>query len=87
MRNLTQEQLGEKTGISYKFIGEIERGLVNPSLESLASIAAALRVEVKDLFPGEGDKLLLFSHDDLAVIKKAASVLHNQLNLKSRKLK
>ena len=41
LRKLTQEQLGEQAGISYKFIGEVERGAVNPSLDSLTCIARA----------------------------------------------
>lgn len=31
LKTLTQEELGEKAGLSYKFVGEIERGEVNPS--------------------------------------------------------
>ncbi|MBI4680030.1 MAG: helix-turn-helix transcriptional regulator [Nitrospirae bacterium] len=34
MTAFTQEELGEKAGLSYKFVGEIERGEVNPSLDS-----------------------------------------------------
>ena len=50
---ITQEKLGEKAGLSYKFIGEIERGQVNVSLDSLAKIAEALMVKVGDLFSEE----------------------------------
>ena len=46
----TQEKLGEKAGLNYKFIGELERGQVNVSLDSLAKIAEALMVKVGDLF-------------------------------------
>ncbi|MBI4378760.1 MAG: helix-turn-helix domain-containing protein [Nitrospinae bacterium] len=34
-RGFTQEELGEKAGLSYKFIGELERGEENVSLDSL----------------------------------------------------
>lgn len=50
----TQEQLAERAGLSYKFIGEIERGKANPTIDTLWRLAKALRVEVHELllFPG-----------------------------------
>ena len=84
-RKLTQEQLGEQAGISYKFIGEVERGAVNPSLDSLVSIARALRVGVKELFPGEYDLITQFSHEELQLIKKAVRLLNSRLNVKRAK--
>jgi transcriptional regulator with XRE-family HTH domain len=77
LRRFTQEELGEKAGISYKFIGEIERGEVNPSLNSLIKIANALSVNVKDLFPGEVEIYPQFSSQDLKLIKKALRLLGN----------
>ncbi|MFZ3121903.1 MAG: helix-turn-helix transcriptional regulator [Thermodesulfovibrionales bacterium] len=47
---LTQEELGEKANLNYKFIGELERGKVNVSLDSLFRIAKALEMHVSDLF-------------------------------------
>ena len=49
-RKLTQEALGERAGLSYKFIGEVERGLSNASIDSLTRIANALDTDVADLF-------------------------------------
>lgn len=46
----TQETLAEKADLSAKYIGEVERGKVNISVDTLARIARALRVRVKDLF-------------------------------------
>jgi transcriptional regulator with XRE-family HTH domain len=48
-RGLTQEQLAARAGLSYKFIGEIERGTGNPTLETLGRLAAALRVDLAEL--------------------------------------
>lgn len=45
----TQEALGSRADISYKFIGEIERGQQNPSLDTLVKIADALEVELSEL--------------------------------------
>ncbi|MBI4824156.1 MAG: helix-turn-helix transcriptional regulator [Nitrospirae bacterium] len=75
IKALTQEELGEKAGLSYKFIGEIERGEVNPSLNSLAGIAKALNVAVRDLFPQKADILSRISPSDLKTIKKSLKLL------------
>jgi transcriptional regulator with XRE-family HTH domain len=45
----TQEQLAERAGLSYKFIGEIERGKANPTVDTLYRLAKALRVEIHEL--------------------------------------
>jgi len=76
LEGLTQETLGEKAGISYKFIGEIERGEVNPSVDSLISIANALSVKVKNLFPSETDVTTQLSPEDIEIIKKALKLLN-----------
>jgi len=54
-RGISQEDLGEEADLSYKFIGEIERGQTNPSLNVLIKIAFALNVSVSDLFVSEKD--------------------------------
>jgi transcriptional regulator with XRE-family HTH domain len=46
---LSQEQLAEKADLSYKYVGEVERGCVNISLDSLVRIAKALRVALRQL--------------------------------------
>jgi len=46
----TQQELGEKANIDYKFLGEIERGEKNPSFKILVQIAEALDVELTELF-------------------------------------
>jgi transcriptional regulator with XRE-family HTH domain len=49
-RELTQEQLAERSGLSYKFVGEIERGLGNPALTSIAGLASGLGIGLPELF-------------------------------------
>lgn len=51
LENLTQEKLGEKAGLHYTYIGQVERGEKEPSLKSLIKISEALNIGV--------DKLLL----------------------------
>ena len=48
-RRLTQEQLAERAGLSYKFVGEVERGRGNPTLTTLAAITDALDVQLVEL--------------------------------------
>ena len=50
MKDWTQEELGKRADVNYKFIGEIERGRQNPSLNVLYKIAAAMEVELPELF-------------------------------------
>ena len=76
LKALTQEELGERAGLSYKFVGEMERGKVNPSLDSLVRIANALGVKVGNLFPHEADIFPQFSSQDLYLIKKALRLLN-----------
>lgn len=52
-RNVTQEQLSERTGLTIESISNIERGIFAPKFENLEKIAAALDVEVKQLFEFE----------------------------------
>lgn len=49
LRNLTQEALGERAGVSGKLVGQIERGGGNPSLETIAQLAHALGIELPEL--------------------------------------
>ena len=53
LRNIkgwTQQELGNQADINYKFLGEIERGLQNPSFNILVKIANALEVELPEFF-------------------------------------
>jgi transcriptional regulator with XRE-family HTH domain len=43
-RGLSQEGLGEVAGIHRTYIGQIERGLGNPSLDVVQKIADALEI-------------------------------------------
>ncbi|MBI4685679.1 MAG: helix-turn-helix transcriptional regulator [Nitrospirae bacterium] len=84
---ITQEELGEKAALNYKFIGELERGKVNVSLDSIVRIAGALGVKTGDLFSKEKipqQKILVkdkgpfshFSPQDLQLIKKTLHLLN-----------
>lgn len=46
---LSQERLGEITGLDRTYISGIERGVRNPSLKNIEKLAKALKVKVTDL--------------------------------------
>ena len=49
-KNLSQETLSEKVGISSKYLSSIERGKENPTLDTLIRVSMSLNVELSDLF-------------------------------------
>lgn len=49
---LTQEQLAEKANLARNYIGNIERAEYQVTVETLAQIAKALGVRIRDLVDG-----------------------------------
>ena len=49
LKALSQEELGERASLSYKYLGELERGNVNVGFDSLLKISHALEMPVGDL--------------------------------------
>jgi transcriptional regulator with XRE-family HTH domain len=47
---LTQGKLAEKVGVADETISRLERGAVTPSLERMEQVAAALGIELHELF-------------------------------------
>jgi transcriptional regulator with XRE-family HTH domain len=72
-KGLTQEGLGDKSSINYKYLGAVERGEENPSLSTLQKIADGLEVDILELFR--------FHHEetDQAKLKKELVGLINQI--------
>ena len=50
-KNMSQEQLALLCNMDRSYLGRIERGEVNPTLEKLYELAKSLDVNVKDLLP------------------------------------
>lgn len=48
-KKLTQEELAERSGLSMRYIGSIERGAVSASVSVLGKVAEALDVDPCDL--------------------------------------
>ena len=51
-RNLTQEQLAEKVGVSPRYLRSVEAGEYYPSLPIAARLRGALRCDWNELFAG-----------------------------------
>lgn len=70
--NLSQKELGEKLGVSQAMIGQYENGKRQPKLETLGRIAAALGVDVWELYEDyelpENDKEFTHAWEDLLVM-------------------
>jgi transcriptional regulator with XRE-family HTH domain len=64
IKGMTQQKLGDEADMDYKYLGAIERGEKNPSIDNLAKIAAALNVDLHEIF--------IFEHetDDTKELKK-----------------
>jgi transcriptional regulator with XRE-family HTH domain len=50
LNDLSQEQLSEQANISAKYIGEVERGKANLTIDFLERISITLNVDLPDLF-------------------------------------
>lgn len=66
-RGLTQEKLGERAGLSYKFVGEVERGVANPTLDTLGRLADAIGVELFELVKPSYEPAVISAADYAAV--------------------
>lgn len=80
-RRLTQEQVAERSGLSHKFIGEIERGLGNPTLTTLASMADALGVGLVDLLSLEAERPARLSARQASQVREALASIETLVEL------
>jgi len=76
-RSWSQDALSENAELSCKFVGEIERGAVNPSLDSLMKIADALGVEVAELFLTEN--VYMITGINVTRVRSSVNVIDNVL--------
>jgi len=64
--------MGEEAFISVTFLSNIERGNIFPQTGTLCNLAKALKVEVWELFRGEGAGGYIFTKFPVPQIKKGA---------------
>src|SRR6267142_3323986 len=55
-RGLSQERLGERSSLSGKFIGEVERGEKSISSDSLYHVSVALEIPLRELTDVRADR-------------------------------
>lgn len=64
-RQMSQEQVSDKVGISPKHLSRVEMGKGYPSLETLEKIASVLQVELKEFFDFDAYKGDLVTTDSI----------------------
>jgi transcriptional regulator with XRE-family HTH domain len=80
-RQLTQEQVAERLGVSSEFYSRIERGLAHPSLDTLLGMADVLGVNIDTLlgldaaYPAARKSFPLTSAEDPPVVRRLAAEL------------
>lgn len=95
-RNLSQEQLAERSSLHTNYVGQVERGEKNLTLETLEKIVSGLDISLEELFrflgPMErrdafGEIVLLLSERPAADHVMALSVLETVLDWERNKNK
>lgn len=63
-KNLTQEELADRTELSKSFISQVERDRTSPSIATLVDILQALGTNLRDFFNDETDSQIVFKDSD-----------------------
>jgi transcriptional regulator with XRE-family HTH domain len=74
---MTQEDVAERGGLSYKFIGEVERGSANPSIKTLELLATGLGVQLADFFVGLPTAAYASRRTEVPLAREVATTLEN----------
>ena len=86
MKGLTQEKLGERSDLHWKFIGEVERGDSDIKLGNIARIAKGLEMELGEFFEYCFPKAAR-SKEEEEVVGLLMKLAGNEDNKKIQKLK
>jgi transcriptional regulator with XRE-family HTH domain len=80
-RGWSQEELGARAGLTYKFIGEVERGQKSPSLDSLGRLATGLGIDIGELvgLPTGKEPYPPLGTDPLVAVREARDSLDRVL--------
>lgn len=77
-QGLSQDQLGEMCGFHFSYIGGVERGERNISLENIGKIAVALDVEPKLLFDFDEPFILPVSEEKEVALHEVLAILKSK---------
>ncbi|ABW68514.1 helix-turn-helix domain-containing protein [Desulfosudis oleivorans] len=85
-KNLKQEDIEKKHGFNYRYYGRLERGEINPSLETLNKLCEIFDVSLAALFQflNPDDKL---STERESISVKVSQILNNAGAAKLKKIK
>ena len=91
-KHMTQEVLAEKTNLSVKYIGHLELGNRNPSLETLIKIANALEISTDlllfDLVDSSyKDKNCYLNEKISKLSKENQKIIHSVINAMIKEMK
>ena len=75
------ERLAELADLSGNYIGQVERGTGNPTLDVLAAIAKALNVPLAGILVDEssGEFIRILKKADVATLKRSKEVIEELL--------
>ena len=59
-RNLSQEALAEKAGISMALVSELERGIATPTLQTMEKIASYFQTTVSEMISSADNHDIIF---------------------------
>ena len=74
-RGATLKRLAQLSGLSDRFIIEVEKGKANPSLTSIMSLADALQTSLTDLLPSDNE---INAQSSSAPVKQVLALLKNR---------
>jgi transcriptional regulator with XRE-family HTH domain len=80
--NFSQERLGERSSLSGKFIGEVERGEKSISIDSLYRVSVALEVPLKQLTDVKPGRRAVVPSEDTEKIFALLSGRHKTTDVK-----
>ena len=80
-KNLTQEQLAEKIGVSNKTISKWETGKCMPDYSVIELLCEELNITLAELMNGEEDEKSIHTYDNEQIVK----MLNEIQNLKAKK--
>lgn len=76
-KNLTQEELADRSELSKSFISQVERDLTSPSIATLIDLLQCLGTTLSDFFSEKPDEQIVFSEEDFFI--KEDGELHNTI--------
>lgn len=78
---ISQPELGKRSRVTAKFIGQIERGTSNPSLVTMALVAGALDCNLTDLLRpwSESEPYVSLTVENLKRAREALAVIGSML--------